>query len=474
MFRAFIVVMAVMGLLAQADASVKSAWEALHRLDIVKARAEFKELLAKSPNDPQLLRGALLAAHFDLDDTAQVTIIKRLAALPEVDPFLLAVLEHVSAELTAHYEQRELEALIGRKLLSSKNPLLQYCGRSLLHQVSRKRSLTLDSTLATDEMCSGAWVCGPFDNQSNIAMFRRLPFEGEALDTAATARGKLGCLVAWDYVEHSQGVITFSPAVEDADNAAGQLRAFFLLPTAGDVVIIPGGYYSGRLLIDGFEVLSDPILRNATIRDGVRVSLAAGAHEITAILAHPSALEMRLVVLGGYYSPIPGLKWLRYAVVKPAKDVAAARVNPQLDAFAQAMAVEQAAPDARFWSAVMQVYNGYVKEAIGELERLDAQNDLTPLEQHLLYDALVINKEEAQAGEQLLKLYETVEAPLVEGEWITATAADHAASIKSFVELGRKYPNRPVIAFSGTLEPLLNGNLGGCIDALKQAKARFP
>ncbi len=474
MFRAFIVVVTVLGLLAQADASVTSAWEALHSLDIVQARAEFKTLLAKSPNDPQVLRGALLAAHFDLDDTAQVTIIKRLAALPEPDPFLLAVFEHVAAELATHYEQRELEASIGRKLLSAKNPLLQYCGRSMLHQVSLKRSLTLDSTRSAADLCSGAWVCGPFDNQSNIAMFRRLPFEGETLDTATTARGKLGSLVAWDYVEQSQGGISLSPAIEDSDNSAGQLRAFFLLPAASEVVVLPGGHYSGRLLVDGVEVHSDPILRNAVIRDGVRVSLAAGAHEITAVLAHPIALEMRLAVLGGDFRPIPGLKWLRYAAVKPAESLAATKVHPLFDAFAQATAAERTGPDARFWGAMMQVYNGYVKEAIRDLERLDAQDSLSRLEQHLLYDALVINGEEAQAGEQILKLYEAVEAPLVEAEWITATAADYAASIKSFAELRRKYPNRPIIELTGTLEPLLNGNVGGCIEALKQAKARFP
>ncbi len=452
-------------------AGSKEAWNALQQLDIPTARKEFASELKKHPDDASLLRGNMLAAFFDLDGTTAIEMARQLVAKHPKDAYLMPVAELVFSDLGNEAGMMEVAHSLGLAVNASENPMETYCGRWMLHSVATKASLRMDPTVDTSALCPGGWLTGPFDNESNVALFRKIEFEGEPLDTLAMGAGRHGALLEWDYVPIAPiGHILSGNAIEDMGNSACQFRSFFELPEEMDINIAFGGSFSVRVLVDGDEVFSDPLHRNATIRESIKVHLATGPHEITLIAAHPYRISFRFEILDGEFRIIPGLRWLRYTNINKLAGPEAKVVHPIFKVFNERIQIEGTAPDTRFWSAILQIYNAYSWEVVNEFESLNALDSLSALERYALYKALVIKEDSGPSSQVLQSLLATTTCPRIQADWITVSETDYSTVIKAFVDLDRQFPQRPMLLMMAACEPILNGDVAGMMERLEKLK----
>jgi len=453
------------------------AWQALHELQISQAKELFRRELDKSPGDLSLMRGLLLSAHFDLDHATETEMIDALIGAEPGNPYLVPVFEHVAANYEGWTDHLDYELKIGRALTEHGDYSNKYIGRQIIESYCY-RAMDSANELKTmkPDYAPGCWVSGPFENESQIAAYRKIPFEGEPLDTLASVFGKVGVTAGWTWVQSDpSGNLFSSLAIEDAAESAIQARIFFELPGSMEVLVLPGGGYGGRILLDGCEIYNDPLYRNAVMREGLLVSMQEGPHELTMSLSDNGRIVLfTLAIMDTNFEPIAGLKWLRYAKVNYRDGLTAPKIHPIFDSFNNFIDTTGNEPDTRYWKSILRLYNGYARELISELEQAFNNNEITALELWPLYIALLQNGETQLALEYLNLIRDVSTSPLIELFWTNVSASDYASVIKSFIELNSRYPDRVEIASIAALSPLLSGNVQLFVDSLMAAADRFP
>lgn len=463
--------------LSKTHASNERAWQALHDLDIPLAKDLFRQGLEGSPNDLSLMRGLLLAAYFDMDDDTQIEMVKDMIRADPGNPYLMPVFEHVAANLTGWRDQLDLQLQIGQALNKHTSGSLSYTGRVITESYYRMADCKPPKGWS-ERMgyAPGCWASGPFENRSKIAAYRPVSFEAQRLDTLQVAKGKNGSKAGWTWLP-SDGFGHFYPYffLENTVDIACQFRIYFELPFDMSLLILPGGAYNCRVLIDGNKVYDDPIFRNAVQREGFRVWLDRGTHEITFVLG----LEMgdagfRIAILDTNYQPMEGLKWPRYAELKEHTTVEAESLHPIFDTFDAYLAQVGEEPDTRYWKAVLKIFNGYTLEAVRELEELFAQDDLSLMETWALYQALTYNVELTLALEYLKYIKEEVSTPLSDFAWISTTIENHETRIRAHAELNNQYPNRYRLELMSTLRWMLNQDIQSLLIDLESLKHKYP
>lgn len=459
-------------------ADAKFAWRALHALEITEAKHLFQEEIQRDPDNPSLHRGLLLASFFDLDHALEVEAIASLLDPRFVDPCLLSIFEHVAVEMSEWEEQVLLKEESSKALIRNGNPAMAYAGRcNLLNLAFSGMEYPSAQDRKALGLATGFWVAGPFDNRSNVVMFRNVPFEKEALDTLAVAIGREGSKAGWTWLPTDDyGNLFPHRVMEDMDEIACHMRAFVQLPVEDDVLILLGGAFNYRILVDGFLIGTDHVMRNAVIREGYRVHLAKGRHEITIIPGLQSAAaSVSLSILDSLYAPIEGLRWLRDAESpRPLAKLEAERIHPLFDSFDEFSRQSNGASDARFWKATLMNLNGYAKEVIEELEPLYERGEMSLLETWPLYKAFVYSGEELRASKLLAHLGEATTAPLVRVVWTTETVQDWEARINTFGALGETYPDRYEIELMRHFRPQLTRDYGGSIAILDTLLSKYP
>lgn len=223
-------------------ADVDSAWEALHSLDIPRAKDLFRTELKKSPQNAALMRGLLLSAYFDLDYLTQAEMIRALIETEPGSPYLVPVFEHVAAKLEVWSFQRDLEKAIGAALAENSRGALSHVGEKITETYHRATAIDLPDDWHTRMgYPPGCWISGPIENESNIAAYRNVTFEGEILDTLATAIGKIGSRVGWTWLPTDKyGNFNSHMAFEDAEQKACQARIYFELPSRQEIAVLLG------------------------------------------------------------------------------------------------------------------------------------------------------------------------------------------------------------------------------------------
>jgi tetratricopeptide (TPR) repeat protein len=466
----------VLTLLSSALATPQDAWQALHNLDIAKARELFGQELKSAPKDVTLMRGLLLTAYFDLDHDTEARMVKELIAADPTNVYLMPVFEHVAAEMAEWGDRYDLQYAIGQALVKNAAPPLALVGRSMMESyftvTMAKRPSDWNTEMA---YAPGFWLAGPFDNQSKIAAYRTVPLEGQPLDTAAEVVGKEGARCGWTWLDHGFSHDVYpGMAIENAADVACLARTFFELPEDMEVLVLLGGAFHCRVLLDGTKVHDDPVYRNAAEREGFRVKLRKGPHEVAMVIGGPEGSSVfSLSILGADFRPIKGLKWLRYATVKNDASISAQKMHPIFDQFDAAISAAPL-PDSRFWKGVLRINNGYAREAVSEFEQLFREGSLSPLETWLLYKALKLNEEKARATEYLSKIKDKASAPMVDLTWATETIEDFEAKISAWEDLQKKYPNRYPIEFLAAMKPTINRDAKALLANLQALQTKYP
>ncbi len=453
------------------------AWQALHNLEITRAKELFQQELRKSPKDLSLMRGLLVAAYFDLDYETQIQMVKTMVKADPQSPYLIPVFEHVVAKMTGWSDQLGLQRQIGEALAKHATGALAHTGKHIIGSYHEAATCTPPTGWLVDMgYAPGCWVAGPFENLSQIAAYRPVPFEAEPLDTLATVTGKNGSKAGWTWLPVNKfGDFLPNFVVENAADLAFQFRIFFELPSDMTILVLPGGAYNSRVLIDGKKVYDDPTLRNATQREGFRVQLNQGAHQLTFVLGTENVgIGFSIGILDANYQPIAGIRWPRYAHFSANEAVTAENIHPIFDPFDAYVSDMGEEPDTRYWKAVLQTYNGYTAEAVRELEKLFNENDLSLLEIWTLYQSLQFNGEFSLALEYLKHIKERVSTAATDAAWIWNTVKDYEAQIKAFQELDRKYPDRLDCEFMSVLKSMLNRDMKTLMSDLTALKAKYP
>jgi tetratricopeptide (TPR) repeat protein len=472
-----LVVSATAVLSDRAGAGRLEAWNALENLKIADAKRLFEEEIARSPGDFGLTRGLLLCAFFDLDMNAQDQLVRDLVRADPGNPYLLAVFEHVAAQMSDWSTCHELCTLIDDALTAQSDGRLRINGIWIQNSVDQDRNRKPPGNwFKSMGLAPGYWIAGPFENESNIAAYRNVPFEGDRLDTSEVVVGKDGKRAGWTWLGADRwGSLQPGIALGIAVDFACQTRCFFELPKDMDVVVLPGGACSMRILIDGKKAYDDRKYRNAVQREGFRINLPRGPHEITAVLGSGWAdIGFHLGVLDADYRPIDGLKWLRFAQVTTEELGPVEPVHPIFDPFKEHISRAGRAADTPYWEAVLRIYNGYEDESVRELERSDEAGSLSTLGGWALYKSLVYNDEEAIAVEHLGAIKNKVSTPLTDYAWIDATIEDREALISAYKQLERIYPGRLHIDMSLSLGGLITGNWAAVLEDLDSLKEKYP
>ncbi|HVP07258.1 MAG TPA: transglutaminase domain-containing protein, partial [Candidatus Acidoferrum sp.] len=460
-----------------AFASSDDAWKALHNLDIPKAKELFTQELTRTPKDVSLMRGLLLTAYFDYDHETQVKMINDIIAADPSNIYLLAIFEHVAAEMLDWSDHIDLQYAIGDALAKHAPPNVAFLGRQMLHSCYTYTATKQPKSWALEMGdAPGFWVTGPFDNHAEIANYRPVPFEGESLDTLATTTGKNGSRVGWTWLD-KDSYSDFSPttAMLSASDIACQARTYFELPEDREILVLLGGAFSGRVLVDGRKVHDDPVYRNAVQREGFQVRLPKGPHEITLVIgAADQGILFHIALVGVDRKPIPGLKWLRYAAVKKSDAVTAKAMHPIFDVFDSTVAAAGLQPDTRFWKAVLQIDNGYAREAVRELESLYNEGKLSLLETWMLYRSLLMNDEGTRGNEYLGKIKAAVSTPRTDLLWITASGDNFDARLTAWEELNRKYPGRAETEQLAALKPIATRDTKTLIANVQALTVKYP
>ena len=401
----------------RASAGPDEAWTALENLEMAEAKRLFQEAIETAPDDFNLLRGLFLCSCLDMDAGTQDRLVRDMVRADPDNPYLLALFEHVVAEMVDWKTCLELSNILGEALIREGDGRLRLNGIRMQNAVDRAKNRKPPAHWLRDMgLAPGYWITGPFENQSNIAAYRPVPFEGEPLDTLAVVIGKEGKRAGWTWLPATRwGDLRPGVAIGTDTEFACQARCFFELPEDMAVLILPGGACSMRLLVDGDKVYDDPRCRNAVQREGFRLELQQGPHEITAVLgADWFEIVFHLAVLDTGYKPIKGLKWLRSAPVPAAGFAEVERAHPIFDPFEGYIAREGARPDTPYWRAILSMYNGYAAESVGELEQAYEAGNLSTLGIWALYRSLLHNDEEARATERLGEIKDRVSTPFTD------------------------------------------------------------
>ncbi len=456
----FVIVMACPGNSTNMD----KAWEALANLDIHTARPLFEQQLEKSPGDIEAMRGLLLSAYFDLDTRTAFKEATDLIQAAPGDPGLLPIYELLVDEFVTYSKTKSFSGIAGQAFADSGTGGMRYYGRAILRaklgQTSDTSTQTLSHELGTEE---GAWVIGPFDNRADIAAYRELPLETAPLDTTAVVSGNLGFRATWNYIR--AGLFDeIDPSLTFGSDSiyASEVRSFFRLPQRMPITLIYGGASSSRIRIDGCVVSDDPAPRNAHLTGGIRLTLDAGPHEISAVIGTEiKFLNIWFAVVDTSYNSIPGLEWQRYAQVSYVDSLSSSRVNPIFDSFDKWSAAHPSAPDGRCLSAMLHMWNGYAPEIIHEFEPLQAEGKLTLLDTWVLYKALLLHNEKEEALKYLAVLKSGSDNPWVWSEWVSKLVSSHEDQIRICDSLCSVYPGRMPLELMASLKPLLSGDLAG-------------
>ncbi len=455
-----------------------SAWAALQRLDITAARTLFNRHLEKFPGNSSALRGLILTEHFDCRYDEQFAYLRALAGQDKCDPYLTAVLEHMYAELKTFAGQDSVAQIILDAFARSSDPMTRYYGRHASVKNAQEAAAPVSEQDLVDlGRVPGCWIAGPFENQSRIAALRLLPFEDLPLDTMATTAGKGGALVEWRYLPGGPyGDLNLSSVIEDMEDAAVLVRFAFSVPATQTVNILAGGAFHYRLRVDGAEVYENRIYRNSVQREGVSLTLGPGTHEVTMALGflEMGATIVTLSVVGEDFGPIDGLRWHHDPVAKYLAPPSAQPFHPLFDPLARHVEANGAEPDTRYWKSLLQIYNGYHKEAIRDLEDTDGQAPLSPLELWALRTALAANDEETRATECLRRINDHAKCARTEWAWIQANKTDHASSIREMEVMSATYPDRFDYDLMTMLLPLVNGDVPGFLAKVESVRGKYP
>lgn len=453
------------------------AWEALHNLDIVKAKSLFESELAKNPDDIASMRGLLIASHFDLDYATQLMMIEKLTTANPDNPYLIPLSEYILAGLRDWARCNKLSFNIGEALSNNASGANAHTGRLLMEGYYQTADMKLpDSWSEKMNYAPGCWICGPFENNSNIAAYRPVEFENKPLDTLMVSTGKIGSKIGWTWLPVDD-FGNFYPyfAIENSQDIALQARYYFEIPSEQEILVLMGGALSYRILFDGVKVHDDPRYRNAVQREAFKIKAAPGMHEITVVMGKTDqGITFGLEVLDTNYEPIEGFKWHRYSRIERGGNFEVEKLHPLFDPFEDYVLKNGEQPDTRFWRTYLQMYNGYSDEAVSSLESLYNADRLSPMEVYLLCEALRINDETPMALRYLGALVEAVKTPLTEYLWIENTVDNYEVKINSFCHLDSLYPDRFPIELSAALKPILKQDLISLFanyDSLKQKYA---
>jgi tetratricopeptide (TPR) repeat protein len=468
-----------MVLLAAIDAlaSADEAWKALSRLDIPTAKKLFNEELAKNPHDFSLMRGIMIASFFDLDHKNEVKMADEMIAAQPDNPYLLSIYEHISAEMSEWKDQLYLQTKISDAFLAQSNHFLNYAGMKMKDNLN---SRAMKKCGADWQIRSGAapgcWISGPYDNLSNIALYRKVQMEGEPLDTLKSAIGKRGSKAAWSWLPACQyGILDPDVAVETEASTAFQIRAFFQLPKDMEILILPGGNFGCRASIDGKEVFNDATTRNSYILCGLKANLDKGNHEITYVLAEDSTdVSMDLRILDTDYQPIPGFKWLRFADVQYNNSASATPFHPLFDTFENMNAKNVNDPDYNFWKGILYIHNGYAPEIVDDMGPLFDNGQLSLLDAWVYYSALYLTGKEQMANSVASYIKEKTATAITDFIWISRNIDNYEESTKAYAELEQRYPGRCEIEMASAGRLWSDKNYANYISAISDLEKTYP
>ena len=463
------------GTLAETD--LDEAWQALNDLRIVEARNLFEQHLDQHPKDPEALRGLILSAYFDFDHQLEVDMVREYIDADPGSPYLPAIFEYLASTMDEWAESNELTEQLARSLIETGDGALRYMGYRIEGSLLKETKLEWpEDRLETLGTCPGGWITGPFDNRTNIAAYRPLPIEGEPMDTLSCVSGKLGFRCVWTWLPADQfGSILPGRALEDEVETACQFRTYFSLPEDMEVVILLGGSFSGRVAIDGEIVHNDPLSRNAVQREGIRVKLSKGTHELAMVICQTQSSSILCInLLDAEYAQIEGLAWLRLSDVPMDGPSEATMVHPIFDPYDTMVADRPARPDDRYWWAMLKTYNGYADEVIESFENLLAEGDLSLLETWILSRALINNDESTKGTEYLGYIRQAVSIPLIDWYWNVNTAESYAVQINAHIVLDSIYPGRIQFEMMSALKPLLEGDIPRAIASIDKLDAKYP
>ncbi len=478
MFAVGLVTISAIAMLSDgAVAGSDEAWTALENLEIGRAKQLFEEERERSPDDFGLMRGLFLCACFDFDTETQDRLARDMVQADPGNPYLLALFEHVVAEMSDWSTYFELCTLMGEALARQGDGRLRLSGFRMKNWTDRaKNRKPSDDWLDQLGMPPGYWVTGPFENQSNIAAYRPVPFEGERLDTLEVVVGKDGKRAGWTWLAATRwGDLRPGVAIGITTDFACQARCFFELPEEMEVLILPGGACSMRILVDGRKAYDDPKYRNAAQREGFRILLPRGPHEVAAVLGSSwLGISFHLAVLDTDYRPIKNLKWLRFAPVSTEEFGPVERIHPIFDPFDEYTKRVGTEEDTPYWKAILRIYNGYEAESVRELERAHEAGNLSTLGIWALYRSLLHNDEEAAAVERLGNIKERVSTPFTDYLWIEATIEDREVQISAYEQLDRIYPDHLMIDLSLSFRDLITGDYAALLENLDALKDKYP
>ena len=471
------IILFVMSGMAHGQDSTAEAWTALHNLQISEAKRLFTQELKKSPEEVALMRGLLLAAYFDMDHKVEAEMIKAIAEADPGGAYLMAIYRHLMAYMLEWRDRQELEKALGEAMLKDSVGPIRFFGEIAKRDLYKSTHNSFSGEGPFKSLFApGCWLAGPFDNHSNIAAYRPIPGENAPLDTAAVTIGMRGARAGWSWLESDYfGDLFPTTAIEDESDIALHARFYFELPADMDILILFGGSFSFRVLLNGRKIDDDPIYRSVFVRSGYQTSLAKGIHELTVIPGSTTGgIGLRVAVRDPDYKPIKGLKWHRYAVVPKDSDIAATKINPVLDPLTALTDDTNADPDARYWKATTQIHGGFKREAVLELEALQAQENLTLLEYWTLYQALRSNNEESRALGILGYLKEHCSTPRSDAEWYELAIDNYEERINTLVELAEIYPDRPELEVRAAIRRFLDHDYDGYVSALRDLLDRYP
>lgn len=452
------------------------AWKALANLHVVEAKMEFSEARLKQPEDLSLMRGLFIAAALDLDHDTQVQMVDSMIHYHPGNPYLLAIFEHVAFELTGWSDQLSLKQKIGESLISHSKGALAHSGRN----IKSPNPFGLDSLQQewndVVNNAPGFWICGPFDNTSHIAVHRPLEIETTLHDTLEFIQAKDGYAARWSWLEtDTKGNALLGQTTEVSVGDALVLRVFFELPSDMDLLILPGGGYAGRILIDGHIVSESVRYRNAVQREGSQVRLTSGSHSLTAVVADfQGSSAFSVGILNLEYEPIDGFQWLRHGQSSPSAPTKITAIHPIFDTWEEHLSAIGEEPDSRYWRAILLIYNGYVGEAITYLEGLQRNGQASLLELVALYAALDYNKEESRGLSVLSQIREAVSCVAVDVNYHAKTTSNYAETLQIFENLRDQYGSRIEIEMMTALRPLLKGDIAGFEAAMNSLIEHFP
>ena len=458
-------------------AGVDEAWQALHRLEADRAVELFEEALGATPTNHAIKRGLILAHYFNGHYEPQLELILEAIRDDPDNPYGLALFEHLAAELTSISGCLDVERAIGEILMDLPPGSMRFCGHTVYESWAEAtvENLPDDWSLRCGK-APGAWIAGPFENESKLTTVRLMPGELTRLDTTAGFTGEDGTKIEWQWLGGNWSTDFTPQSAMEIESAAAALMKFpFKLQRDMEVVIVVGGGIHHRVRVDGQKLLEDRIIRNSVIRDAMRTSLTAGEHELTFAFGYGNfTTSVSVWILDTLYQPVDGLEWTRYASWEPSQEIKAVPFHPIFDVFRDYIAVEDSCPDTRYWWSVLQIYNGRSTEAVRELEELEASGELSVLESWILFRALQINNESEKAAVVLSKIMEVAETPLTELAWLNASDNDYESNIRLAADLSQKYPDRPDLAAFTTLGPILTGDFAGFLAAADSFATKYP